>query len=182
MRSHTPCCLLLFLLCAPVPGVAADAGGFTGVWKLDRTRSQVAGRMESQPIGIAQTVTIQIDGDKFTVVTRTPAAPADRQTTTEVQVLDGKARDFTPPPRAGTRSARGKRIAAWSADHNIVWVIEDITREADDGTTVSRHVKHSWSLSPDGRTLTNTSAIQSGQSEVATERIFIRPPPPAPVS
>lgn len=169
--------LFLALLSAPGLALAATAD-FNGAWKLDRIGSELSGRANLQPAAIKQTVAITIDGDRFTTVTRTPGAPPEKETMAETYFLDGKARDFAPPARAGSRSARGKRVAAWSDDKSLIVIIEEITREMADGAFTA-HLRHTWSLSPDGQILTVATAIKSSADEIVTVRVFVRQADPA---
>src|SRR6476619_2742335 len=87
-----------------------------GEWALDKSRSELSGRMRSNAATISQTLRIFADTALVCVVTSTTGGPLGNNETTERIVIDTIAQSFQPIERADSRASSGTRSAKWQPE------------------------------------------------------------------
>lgn len=154
-------------------GVAAAPAQpqLSGTWVLDRAQSQFPsheGRGHGGPDAQAPPpeVKLRIEQQGNAVkVTRTMTMGTRERSMTDTYVADGSDQAH--------RGYRGNVVtrAAFEGDRLVVTVTQ--TRKGDQGDkTMSQH--STWSLSPDGRTLTIDTTMQSPSGERAMKTVYVR--------
>src|SRR5689334_11206346 len=87
-----------------------------GEWVLDKSRSELSGRMRSNAAAIGQTLRIFADTSLVCVVTSTTGGPLGNNETTERIVMDTLGQTFRPYERVDSRASSGTRSAQWKPD------------------------------------------------------------------
>jgi len=144
-----------------------------GDWTLDKSRSELSGRMRSNAASISQTLRIVADTALVCVVTSTTGGPLGNNETTERIVIDTVTRSFQPIERADSRASTGTRSAKWWPDALQLVVKETITREMS-GQRVFATNTHTWTLSKDTDTLVVITNTQGPRGSIPTRRQFVR--------
>src|SRR5437016_8994262 len=95
------------VLLAAVLAAAAETSPLVGKWTLDKSRSQLSGRMAVNQAVIDESMTIVLDGATMTTVSVTTGGPLGDVRRTETYVVDGKPHDFVPTSRVDSGTGRG---------------------------------------------------------------------------
>jgi hypothetical protein len=134
---------VLFLMLVSSASAFAQKTDFSGSWTMDRARSF------GLPGNMNQTMTVTQTGDEIAVEVKL-IQPNNERTVKDNYVLDGKERDFTPPPPLNappnSPPAKGKRTAYWMAGNKGILVEETTTAETPNGPMVTK-VTRKWTLS-----------------------------------
>ena len=147
-------------------GAAAVAqANFAGTWVLDAKRSQ------GVPEGVEMTMTVKQDGNRLQIETNV-TTPQGQQTIPDLYVLDGKETDYKPPV-IGEGTGKGKRTAKWNADKSGLESTESATITGPEGEAAIS-AKRTWTLSPDGKTLTVDVAMTTPNGEQVSKRVFVK--------
>jgi hypothetical protein len=156
------------LIIGAAPGLATTPAqtDFSGTWVLDTSRS------DGLPEGIEQTMTVNQSGDRIEIETVT-ATPMGERRTEDVYVLDGIETDFQPVFNVDI-SATGKRTSHWSEGRGGFEATERATVQGPDGQVGEISVVRTWTLAPDGNTLTIEMNISGPPGEMTTTRVFTR--------
>jgi hypothetical protein len=152
-----------------LPGTAAQTD-FTGTWVLDTSRG------EGLPEGMEQTMTVRQSGDRIEITSHSKTPMGERRSE-DVIVLDGRETEFQPVLNVQA-SATGKRTAHWSEGRNAFETTERITVEGPQGV-VTIAAARTWTLAPDGDTLTIEITSTGPQGEMKSTRVFTRQQPAA---
>jgi hypothetical protein len=139
---------------------------FTGAWVMDKNRSF------SNPPGLEQTLNITHTGDQMKLESKLVTARGE-QVINDSYTLDGKERDFAPPP-GGPTGAKGKRTAEWLPEGRGILISDEITSDSPNGP-VTQKVARKWTLSTDGSTLTIDYFFDNpGGVSYEAKRVFVR--------
>jgi len=154
---------------ASAPGaqtsVTAQKPNFSGVWLLDKAKS------EGLPPSVDQTVTVAHDGDKVEVATRTTSERGE-QNSKSAYVLDGKEAEVTLAGPMPGSTAKGKQTAKWSADGKGFESVDEGTFETPNGPSIIK-TSRKFQLSPDGVTLV-IEISREGSIIQKSKRVFTR--------
>lgn len=145
--------------------VATQKPNFSGVWLLDKAKS------EGLPPGVDQTVTVAHDGDKVEVATRTTSERGE-QNSKSTYVLDGKEAEVTLSGPMPGSTAKGKQSAKWSADGKGFESIDEGTFETPNGPATIK-TSRKFQLSPDGATLVIEISREGPITQTST-RVFAK--------
>jgi hypothetical protein len=156
------------LILGAAPGLATPATqtDFTGTWVLDASRS------EGLPEGIEQTMAVTHSGDRIEIETHTATPMGERQTQ-DVYVLDGVETDFQTVFNVDI-TATGRRTSRWSEGHRGFQATEQSEVRGPEGQEGTISVVRTWTLAPDGNTLTIEMQISGPPGEMTTTRVFTR--------
>ncbi|HEY5839506.1 MAG TPA: hypothetical protein VIT19_10765 [Pyrinomonadaceae bacterium] len=123
--------------------VSAQKLDFNGSWTMDRARSF------GLPGNMNQTMTVTQSGDEIQVETKL-LQPNNERIVKDSYVLDGKERDFSPPPPpnapANAPPPKGKRTAYWMPGNKGILVDDVTTTETPNGPSVTKTTRK-WTLS-----------------------------------
>lgn len=121
----------------------AQKPDFSGSWTMDRARSF------GMPPDMNQTLVVTQAGDEITAETKL-IQPGNERTVKDTFVLDGKERDFSPPPPANapanTPPPKGKRSANWLPAKNGIIVDDVMVSESPKGPVTTK-VTRKWTIS-----------------------------------
>lgn len=133
---------ILAVLLMSAASVAAQKPDFSGSWSMDRARSF------GMPANMTQTLVVTQAGDEITAETKL-IQPGNERTVKDTFVLDGKERDFNPPPPlnapAGTPPPKGKRTANWLPAKNGI-IVDDVTVSESPNGPVTTKVTRKWTM------------------------------------
>lgn len=165
-RIMTFSCVACFVLALSVGAVAvAQKPDFSGVWTLDKSRS------EGIPPSLEQTVKIAQSGDRGEVETKSVSEQGE-QTINSSYTLDGKEAEVTLPGPMPGITAKGKQTAKWSADGSG-FESEDVgTFDTPYGPATIK-TKRVWRLSADSKTLT-IELTREGPISMKSKRVFVK--------
>lgn len=151
-------------------GIVAAKANFSGIWTLDKDKS------EGLPPGMTETMTVAQNGDRLEVERKLKSPQGEERTIKDVFVLDGKETDFSPPLMGGGGATvkKAKRTSKWAADGNGFDSTEEAVLNAPDGGEDTIKVTRRWSLSADGKTLTVEGDMQGPNGAVKTKRVFVK--------
>ncbi|HEY9228407.1 MAG TPA: hypothetical protein VIP11_17245 [Gemmatimonadaceae bacterium] len=144
-----------------------------GEWSLDKTKSELSGRMRTNAASIDQTLRIIVDSVNVCVATYTAGGPFGRTETTERFIADSVERAFQPEERVDSRASTGYRSARWQPNERQMLVTELISREIGGQRYAARNT-HTWQLSANTDTLVITSLTQGARGTIPTRRVFVR--------
>lgn len=120
----------------------AQKPDFSGAWTMDRARSF------GMPANMNQTLVVTQTGDEITAETKL-IQPGNERTVKDTFVLDGKERDFNPPPPLNappnTPPPKGKRTANWLPAKNGIMVDEVTVSESPKGPVTTK-VTRKWTM------------------------------------
>ena len=154
---------------APAPvaqaSVATQKQSFSGVWVLDKAKS------EGLPPSVDQTVTIAQDGDKVEVATKTTSERGE-QNSKSTYVLDGKEAEAALSGPMPGNIVKGKQTARWSADGKGFESIDEGTFETPNGPATIK-TSRKFRLSPDGATLV-IEISREGPITQKSRRVFAK--------
>jgi hypothetical protein len=145
----------------------------SGEWALDKSRSQLSGRMRANAPAITQTLRIAADTASVCIVTITNGGPLGDNETVDRIAIDTLARPFQPIERVDSRASDGLRSARWRAEALQLVVMETITREIG-GQRLMANNTHTWTLSKNTDTLVAITNTQGPRGSIPTHREFIR--------
>jgi hypothetical protein len=155
------------LIVGAVPGLTAYAQtDFTGTWVLD------AGLNEGMPEGFEQTMTITQIGDRIEAQIYMKTPTGSELELLEVYILDGIEIDFEPPVPSSV-SATGRRTSRWSEDRTGFESTERALVQGPQGE-ITITAERTWTLAPDGATLTTVMTVNNPQGESTSTRVFAR--------
>ena len=164
---------MLTMLLLGIGAVAVQAEPqFTGAWTLDRSQSQFPrheGRSQPDP----QAQPPQPPDVKLVVEQHGTALKVTRIMTTgthERSMTDTYVTDGTDQTRRGYRGEVVTR-AAFEGDRLVLTRVHLKKSEAGDRTMSRQSV---WTLSPDGRTLTIDTTMQSSHGDRAMKTVYVR--------
>ena len=164
MKAKVLLTVLMFTLSGFAIG-AAEKVDLSGVWALDKTRS------EGLPPDMEQTLTIKQAGERVDVEAKISGRRGE-QTVNDSYVLDGKEKDFTPA-LVGGGTGKGKRTSAWTAEGNGFDSNEEATIDGPEGAETVK-AKRRWRLSADGKTLTIEMSFEGQNGVVNSKRVFTK--------
>jgi hypothetical protein len=162
------------LIVSAAPGLATPAPqtDFTGTWVLDTSRT------EGLPEGIEQTMTVSQTGDRIEIETHSRTPTGERRTP-DVYVLDGNETDYQPAFSVEASATNARRTSRWSESGNGFEATEHATIQGPEGQEADMSVVRTWTLAPDGNTLTIEMKISGPPGEMTTTRVFTRQEPTA---
>jgi hypothetical protein len=137
---------------------------FSGTWELDPKKS------EGVPGDMRQVMTVRQEGDRLEVEIKVRGNQGDR-TSTDSYVVSGQETEFTPTIIGGDGTAKGKRVATWSANGSGFDTTEHATVKTDEGADEIKG-KRTWRISPDGKTLTIEMDLAGKQGQMQSKRVF----------
>jgi hypothetical protein len=152
-------------------GAAAKAN-FSGTWVMDVARS------EGLPPGLQQTLMVKQEGDCVEVELKVKT-PEGEQTIKDGYTVDGSEVEFTPPPAVRTFTGdmptlgKGRRTAKWAADGGAFVITELVDVKTLEGPDTMKAVR-TWTLLPDGKTLTVEQRAQTPNGLSMTKRLFVK--------
>jgi hypothetical protein len=160
------------LIVGAAPGLATPAAqtDFNGTWVLDTSRTI------GLPDGIEQTMTVNQTGDRIEIVTYS-STPMGERRAPDVYILDGKETDFQPVFIVEVTATNARRTSRWSESGNGFEATEHATIQGPDGQEGEISVVRTWTLAPDGNTLTIEMKISGPPGEMTTTRVFTRQEP-----
>jgi hypothetical protein len=144
----------------------APKPNFSGTWELDAKKS------EGVPGDMRQVMTVRQDGDRVDLEIKVSGNQGDR-TSTDSYVVSGQETEFTPVLVGPAGTAKGKRVATWSADGSGFDATEQATVKNDEGTDEIKG-KRAWRISPDGKTLTIEMDLAGSQGAMKSKRVFTK--------
>jgi CubicO group peptidase (beta-lactamase class C family) len=159
------CTLGVVLTFSSLPGVAVLKPNFSGVWVLDKSKS------DGLPPDVDQTVTIAHEGDKVEIATRTTSERGE-QNSKSSYVLDGKEMEVTLSGPMPGSSVKGKQTSKWSADGNGFESADEGTFETPNGPAVIKTARK-FQLAPDGATLI-IEISREGPMTMKSKRVFAK--------
>ena len=139
---------------------------FSGTWELDTKKS------EGVPGDMRQVLAVRQEGDRLDVEIKVSGNQGDR-TSTDSYVVSGQETEFTPTIIGGDGTAKGKRVATWSADGSGFDTTEHATVKTNEGTDEIKG-KRTWRISADGKTLTIEMDLAGAQGQMQSKRVFNR--------
>ncbi|MGH9887756.1 MAG: hypothetical protein ACREBE_19650, partial [bacterium] len=148
-----------------VPSSARAQRLLIGEWTLDKSRSELSGRMRTNVLSIDQTLRIWMDSTVVCVVTMTSGGPLGRTETTERYVVDSVDRAFQPEERMDSRNSTGFRSSRWRADLRQMLVTESIARDIGSQRFTVQNT-HTWQVSANTDTLVITSSTQGPRGTI----------------
>jgi hypothetical protein len=151
--------LLLVRQAAPI----GQAPGFGGTWQFDAVRSTIAadaGLFGLIGKGVPPTIHI--------------TQPANGSLVVESEINEGHARLYAPRGRTTTPVGQAGTITMSSKWSGRALVAEGTQESAAGTTTVTRQVKETYTLSPDGKTLSVDIAVTSGGTTASSALVFTR--------
>ena len=159
-------CVACFVVALSVSaGTATQKPDFSGIWALDKSRS------EGIPPSLDQTVKVVQSGDRIDVETKSVSDQGE-QTINSSYKLDGKEAEVTLPGPMPGITAKGKQTAKWSADGNG-FESEDVgTFDTPYGPATIK-TKRTWLLSADGQTLI-IELTREGPISMKSKRVFVK--------
>ena len=137
---------------------------FSGTWELDTTKST------GLPGEVRQMMTVRQEGDRLDLETKTTSKQGDR-TSTDSYVLSGQETEFTPALVGSDGTAKGKRVAKWSADGSGFESTEQATVKTGEGSDEIKG-KRTWRMSADGKTLTIEMDLAGANGPIQSTRVF----------
>jgi hypothetical protein len=160
------------LIVGAAPGLATPAAqtDFTGTWVLDTSRS------EGLPEGTEQTMTVNQAGDRIEIETRS-STPMGERRTPDLYILDGNETDYQPVFSVEVTATNTRRTSRWSESGNGFEATEHATIRGPEGQEGEISVVRTWTLAPDGNTLTIEMKISGPPGEMTTTRVFTRQEP-----
>lgn len=150
---------------AAVSAAAAAKADFTGVWKLDVSKSEGL-----PPMIKGQTMSVKQTGDRVEIET-TITSDEGEQIVKDAYTLDGKEVDHVQ--KAMGMEGKGKRTSKWSADGNGIEVSENAHFETAMGAADVKATRK-WTLSADGKTLTIVMDIEGPMGPQTIKRVFVK--------
>jgi hypothetical protein len=163
-----------FLLLAVVVTAAQAQPQFTGTWVLDRSQSQLPARGHhghgmADPNGPAEIKLVVEQQGNTLKATRTMARGTRERSMSETFVLDGSERTETTH-RGGTAVTK----ATLGGDRLVLHKTHTMAakEQGQPARTFSR--ESVWTLSPDGRTLTIDTTMQSARGDRSMKTVFTR--------
>jgi hypothetical protein len=165
MRYKTVIALALAILSTTGSAFCqAPKPNFSGTWELDAKKS------EGVPDEMRQVMTVRQQGDRLDVEVKTTTNQGDR-TSTDSYVVNGQETEFTPAIVGADGTAKGKRVATWSADGNGFDSTEQATVKSGEGTDDIKG-KRTWRISADGKTLTIDIDLAGAKGPIKSKRVF----------
>src|SRR5256714_3793154 len=157
--------LCVVLAFSAFPSVAIQKPNYSGVWVLDKSKS------DGLPPSVDQIVTIVQDGDKVEVATKTTSERGE-QNSKSSYVLDGKEAEVTLSGPMPGSTVKGRQTSKWSADGRGFESADEGTFETPNGPAVIK-TSRKFQLSPDGATLI-IEISREGPMTMKSERVFAR--------
>ena len=144
---------------------------FSGAWVLDRTQSQFPSHEGRGGADHSQVpppeVKLKVEQQGTAVkVTRTMTMGTRERSLTDTYVADGS--DQT---HRGYRGGNVVTRAAFEGDRMVVTVTQTKKSEQGEKTMAQQSI---WSVSPDGRTLTIDTTVQSPRGDRAMKTVYVR--------
>jgi hypothetical protein len=164
-RKVAICVAVALVLTTSLVVVVAAKANFSGMWALDKSRS------EGLPPGMDQVMTVVQTDDKISIETKLTTAEGE-QSFPDSYALNGKETDFTPHGPNGL-TGKGKRTSRWSADGNGLDISEQATFETPDGD-VAVEATRKWTMSADGKTLTIEMKVKDPSGTRESKRTFVK--------
>jgi hypothetical protein len=164
MRYKTVLALALAILSTTGSAFCAPKPNFSGTWELDGKKS------EGVPGEMRQVMTVRQEGDRLDLEIKTTTKQGDR-TSTDSYVVSGQETEFTPALVGAEGTAKGKRVATWSADGSGFDATEHATLKSDEGTDEIKG-KRTWRISADGKTLTIEMDLAGAKGPIKSKRVF----------
>ena len=150
--------------------VFAQKPDFSGSWNMDRARSF------GMPANMTQTMVVTQAGDEITAETKL-IQPGNERTVKDTFVMDGKERDFNPPPPpnapANTPPPKGKRTANWLPAKNGI-IVDDVTVSDSPKGPVTTKVTRKWTMA--GGELIIDMYVDNPNVSYEAKRIFKKNP------
>jgi hypothetical protein len=137
---------------------------FSGTWELDAKKS------EGVPPEMGQVMTVRQNGDRLDLEIKVTSKQGDR-TSTDSYVLSGEETEFTPALVGADGTAKGKRVATWSADGSGFDSTEQATVKSGEGSDEIKG-KRTWRISADGKSLTVEMDLAGAQGPMKSKRVF----------
>ncbi|MCA1629444.1 MAG: hypothetical protein LC785_07025 [Acidobacteria bacterium] len=162
---------VLASLALAASGAAAKAN-FSGAWVMD------AARCEGIPRGVAQTLTVKHEGDRVEIELKVKN-PQGEQTIKDGYTLDGAESEFNPPPAIKTFTGdmptlgKGRRTAKWTPDGAAFVITEFVDVKTLEGPDTMKALR-TWTLLPDGKTLTVEQKSQTPNGLAMNKRVFVK--------
>ncbi len=156
---------IIFVTLLMTVALAADKANFSGVWIMDKTKS------EGIPKEMEQKMRVTLEGEKLDL--ETDLFMGDDVTTVhDGYTLNGQATDFPARLQSG-QTATGKRTAKWNAEGNGFEVNEAASFDTPEGK-VSITMQRKWMLATDGKSLVIELHHTGPNGPIATKRTFYR--------
>lgn len=154
--------LLSLLLTA---ALAEDKANFSGMWVMDKSKS------EGLPPNMDQKMKITQEGDKLELATDL-FVDDNVNTVHDEYFINGKEVEFTA--RLGTgEETKGKRVAQWKADGRGFEVNEESVFDTPNGK-VTVTLQRKWQMSADGKTAVIELNRKGPEGTITTKRTFNR--------
>jgi CubicO group peptidase (beta-lactamase class C family)/ketosteroid isomerase-like protein len=147
------------------PGIAIEKPNFSGVWVLDKSKS------DGLPPSVDQTVTIVRDGNRVEVATKTTSERGE-QNSKSSYVLDGKEKEVELSGPMPGSTVKGRQTSKWSSDGKGFESADEGTIETPNGPAVIK-TSRKFQLSPDGGTLI-IDISREGPMTTKSKRVFAR--------
>jgi hypothetical protein len=148
--------VFLLMLATAALMLAADKPNFSGVWKLDASKSDFGQR--PAPEKMERTVEHAEPSMKVKMLT---VSPRGERSTESSYTTDGK------PGKAQIMGQDAKVMAKWKGDTLVVTLTADFQ-----GNEVKQ--EEVWKLSGDGKTLMTETTIDSPQGQMQTKTVFTK--------
>lgn len=169
-RSSIRCAVLVAGTLALTSVAFADHANFVGTWVLDKSKSEGGGGFGGGGGGQQRpdiTRVITAAGDTLNVADTITAPDGQSRQRNQTMKTDGKPAEMQMGGQGGTATAK----ASWSEDGKTLKVETD--RTVNFGGQEGRiHTVSTWSLSPDGSTLTIESASETPRGQQRSKQVF----------
>jgi len=162
-RTVTNGLMILFVVAGAV--IDADKPNFTGIWVMDKSKS------EGVASDVQQTMTLTQVGDKLTLMNKVASDDGEFMVN-DVYEINGKEVEFVQ--KRDDDEAKGKRTSKWLADGSGFESSEEITVNTGDGLSVVQHIKKKWIMAPDGKSFTVELDLTGPNGSRHTKRTFVK--------
>lgn len=155
----------MILLSLSLLALAADKANFSGLWVMDKSKS------EGLPPNMDQKMKLTQEGDKLELATDL-FVDDNVNTVHDEYSINGKEVEFTSRLSTGEET-KGKRVAKWNADGKGFEVNEESVFETPDGK-VTVTLQRKWQMSADGKTVVIELNRKGPEGAITTKRTFNR--------
>jgi hypothetical protein len=153
---------LLLSMC--LVSLGADKANFSGVWIMDKSKS------EGLPPNMDQKMRVTQEGDKLELETEL-FVDDNVNAIHDAYLINGQAAEFTA--RFREFETKGKRVAKWSEDGRGLEVNEEAVYDTSEGK-ITTTMRRKWALSADGKTVVIELNFQGPNGPIASRRTFNR--------